>query len=553
MVEAAVLELEAEAPSPEDLHAAAIKAGVTILDLFDNLPWFRSGADWTAWRAFLCAVYGLPMTDAEYRIFVQCTGRKIAPTKKCEEFAAICGRRARKSAVAATMAVFEGGYRDYSPHLAPGERAMIPIVSNDKDNAQAIRSFAAAILEEPSVSHLLRGDPKGEEIPLSSRVDIKIRAAKITAGRSRAIPLALLDEVAFFPTKDSATPDEDIIRGIRPAMANIPGAMLGLLSSPYAQRGVLWDTHEKHYGKENDPILVWKATTLQMHDTEPIREFVRKEWKRDPIAAAAEVGNEKGDITFRADVKDFISPQVLAALTVKGRFELAPCSIEPVEPGQDEPVRHNYFAFVDPSGGSQDAMTLAIAHWDHETKRAVLDLIRREPAPFKPTVIVRRFASDLRRYHLTVVKGDAYAGEWPREAFTDAKVEGEAMGIGYLVSERDKHDIYRDLLPNLNSGLVELLDDEQLLDEFKALQRRLTSTGREIIDHPQGGSDDVANAAAGALLDAHTQGQFMQPPDIKRVYRTTEQMHAEMVAKMEEEASSHRPASNWWDERWNQD
>lgn len=528
----------------EDLHAQAILAGATILDLFDNLPWFDSGADWTAWRSFLCAVYGLPMSQEEYDIYVKCTGRKDAPTKKAEQFAGICGRRARKSAIAATIAVFEGGYRDYTPHLAPGERAMIPIISADKESAQAIRRFTEAILVQPGLSHLLAGEPKGEEIPLRTHVDIKIRAAKITAGRSWAIPLALLDEVAFFPTKESATPDEDIIRGIRGAMANIPGAMLGLLSSPYAQRGVLWDAYEQHYGNEGDPVLVWVATTLTMHKTAAIVEFVQKEWKRDPVAAAAEVGNEVGVITFRADVKDFISRDVLKALTVTGRKELLPCSLEPVELGHAEPARYTYFGFVDPSGGSQDAMTLAIAHWDHEKNKAVLDLLRHEPAPFKPKDVVKKFAADLLRYHLGSVTGDAYAGLWPRDEFSD-------NGIAYLLSDRDKHDIYRDLLPALNSGTVELLDDEMCFDELKSLQRRLTSTGREIIDHPQGLHDDLANSAAGALLEATTAGQFMSAPKVKPQYKTTEQIQAEITARMEDEASGRAEKGNWWDERWN--
>lgn len=536
-----------EGPTPEDLHAAAIAAGVTILDLFDCLPWFKSGADWTAWRAFLCAVYGLPMTDREYDVYVKCTGRRNPPKRKAEEFAAICGRRARKSAVAAVMGVYEGGYRDYTPHLAPGERAMIPIISDDKDNAQAIRRFTEAILGEPSIAHLVEGAAKGEEIPLRTRVDIKIRAAKLTAGRSRAIPLALLDEVAFFPTKESATPDEDIIRGIRGAMANIPGAMLGLLSTPYAQRGVLWEAYDKHYRVEDDPVLVWVATTLTMHDTPAIRVFVKDEWRRDPVAAAAEVGDERGRISFRADVKDFISVEVLRAATITGLREIQPCSMEAVEPGADEPERFNYHAFVDASGGSQDAMTLAIAHWDPAKKKAVLDLVRETKAPFSPKQVVAQFAPNVRRYHLVLVKGDAYAGEWPRERFRE-------NGLGYEVSGRDKHDIYRDLLPELNSGHVELLDHEELFEQLKSLQRRLTSTGREIIDHPPGQHDDIANAAAGALLDAVTEGQFMTAPQVKRVYRSAEQIVQRQVREMEEDASGHRPdGKDWWNERFNPD
>ena len=37
-----------------------------------------------------------------------------------------------------------------------------------------------------------------------------------------------------------------------------------------------------------------------------------------------------------------------------------------------------YAAFTDPSGGSADAMTLAIAHFDRATKHVVLDAVRED-------------------------------------------------------------------------------------------------------------------------------------------------------------------------------
>jgi hypothetical protein len=66
---------------------------------------------------------------------------------------------------------------------------------------------------------------------------------------------------AFFPTDDSANPDTEIIAAIRPAMSTIPNAMLLCASSPYAQRGALFDAFKRHYGKDGDPILIWKAPT----------------------------------------------------------------------------------------------------------------------------------------------------------------------------------------------------------------------------------------------------------------------------------------------------
>jgi hypothetical protein len=56
----------------------------------------------------------------------------------------------------------------------------------------------------------------------------------------------------------------------------------------------------------------------------------------------------------------------------------------------------------------------------------------------------------LRSYGVRGVTGDRYAGEWPRERF-------RVHGIEYQVAEKTKSDIYRDVLPILNSGRAELL------------------------------------------------------------------------------------------------
>ena len=55
------------------------------------------------------------------------------------------------------------------------------------------------------------------------------------------------------------------------------------------------------------------------------------------------------------------------------------------------------------------------------------------------------FAALLKSYGLSSVTGDRYAGEWPREQFRKA-------GIEYQLSDKAKSDLYRDLLPMLNSG-----------------------------------------------------------------------------------------------------
>ena len=165
-------------------------------------------------------------------------------------------------------------------------------------------------------------------------------------------------------------------------------------------------------------------------------------------------------------------------LVVPGRYELPPI------PGT------TYSAFVDPSGGSQDSMTLAIAHLEGDIR--VLDAVRESRPPFSPQGVVHEFVQLLKTYRVSEVFGDRYGGEWPREQF----VRKDTL---YRVTDKTKSDLYNELLPNLNSGRIELLDHPRLTNQLCGLERRTARSGRDSIDHPPGLHDDLVNAVAGAF------------------------------------------------------
>jgi hypothetical protein len=85
------------------------------------------------------------------------------------------------------------------------------------------------------------------------------------------------------------------------------------------------------------------------------------------------------------------------------------------------------------------------------------------------------------------------------------------FGVSYETSELAKSEIYCNLLPRLNSGEVDLLDNRRPVTRLLALERRTARGGRDSIDHPPGGKDDLANAVAGVLVyltSARHQPQF---------------------------------------------
>lgn len=461
---------------------------MNILADLDNpelfAPHFRGGAEsWAAWRAFLAALFGLPMDDAMLALYRRHTGRDAPPTAPFIEAALICGRRGGKSRILALIAVYLACFRDYAPFLAPGEVATIPIVAADRRQARTIFRYVMGLIDHVPALAELKSDETAESVTINGNVVLEIHTATYRGVRGYTLAAMLVDEVAFLRSDDtSANPDEEILAAVRPGLSSIPGSMLLIASSPYAKRGALYKAYRQHHGKDGARVLVWVGPTVDMNPTiDPA--VIAQAYEDDPARASAEYGAE-----FRNDIAAFVAREVVDAATVPDRFELPPIS------------SLKYHAFVDPSGGSADSMTLAVAHREKDGT-AILDAVREVKPPFSPETVVQGFVALLKSYGVKKVRGDRYAGEWAREPF-------RKLGVEYELSEKPKSDLYRDLLPQLNSGRVELLDLPRLGKQLCDLERRTARGGRDSIDHPPGGHDDLANAAVGVLLMAGT----VRPP-----------------------------------------
>jgi Terminase large subunit, T4likevirus-type, N-terminal len=430
---------------------------------------------WASWRAFLAALFGHSLDDGARELYRRHTGRTDGPGTQFAESFVIAGRRSGKSLIAATVAVFLACFRDYRDILAPGETATVMILAADRRQARVILGYVNGFFDSIPVLARMVTTRMKESIELSNRVRIEIHTSSFRAVRGYSIAAAILDELAFWPSDDSANPDTEVLTALRPAMATVPGALLLGISSPYARRGVLWEAYKENFGKTDSPVLVWKAATREMNPTVS-SSLIEAAYLRDPVAASAEYGAE-----FRTDIEGFLSLDVIEPCVVPNRGELPPLGSV------------SYAAFVDPSGGSSDSMTLAIAHRDRG--RAVLDLLREIRAPFSPESAVQEFAATLKRYRIFTVSGDRYAGEWPREQF-------QKLGIHYRTSEKTRSELYLELLPALTSGQAELLDNKRLISQLAGLERRTSRLGKDSVDHSPGAHDDVANAAAGALVEA---------------------------------------------------
>lgn len=429
--------------------------------------------------AFLKVMFALPLTPQEEQIFKDCTGRDKLPTKPYRELWLVVGRRGGKSLILSLIAVWLAVFRDWRPYLQPGERATIMVIAVDRKQARTMFRYILGFLENVPMLKMLIERKTLETIELKRQVAIEVHTASFRTIRGYTIAAALLDEIAFFRSdEDSSNPDTEIITALKPAMKTIPTSMLLCASSPYARRGVLWENYDRYYGENNPNILVWQAPTWVMNRS-ITRDDLDDDFRRDVSSATAEYGAE-----FRSDVESFVRREAVESCTIAGRFE-------------NMPQGHAYLCFVDPSGGSQDSFTLAVAH--KEDDKVILDCLREIIPPFSPEDVVGEFCQVIKSYNTSYVTGDRYGGEWPRERF-------DQYDIFYEVEKRTKSDLYRELLPLINSGRVELLDHEKMFLQLISLERRTSVTGRDSINHPPGQHDDIINAAAGALVAANEFG-----------------------------------------------
>ena len=289
---------------------------------------------------------------------------------------------------------------------------------------------------------------------------------------------AIFDEAAFWRAEDSANLDVETYAAVMPGMVTLPGAMLVIITTAYRRAGLAFQKWGKYFGRDDDDVLVIYGPSTAFNPNLP-QGVIEAALESDPEAAAAEW------LTVAFGFGDFLDRELVDAAVDVGVVARPPVT------------GVSYLAFADPSGGRGDSFTAAIAHADGSV--AVLDALYERRAPFDPSTVVKEIADLLRGYGLPKIAGDRYAAGWVSEGFAKE-------GITYQASERDRSALYLDALPLFASGRARLLDSPRLIHQLISLERRTGRSGRDRVDHGPGGHDDLANAAAGALVLASASG-----------------------------------------------
>ncbi len=452
-------------------------AGLTIDDAIAD-PMLLGGAlgdleSWAVWRAVLKAAFCIPMSDADTAAFASVSGGRKPPTRRVDELWAVAGRRGGKSRTAAVIGTYIAALENHAHKLAPGETGYVLVLSPSKSQARAVHDYCEGFLtSSPILAKQLDGDPTAEEIRLKGNIIIGVHTNSYRTVRGRTLLACVFDESAYWRDESSASPDVETYRAVIPALATTGGMLVGI-SSPYRRLGLLHTKHRDHFGKDDDEVLVVQGGTATFNPCINTA-VVDRARRNDPEAARAE-----WDAEFRNDLSALLDDAVIDAAIDHSR---------PL----DLPYRHEfkYCAFVDASAGRHDHFTMCIGH--REDERFVADVIRGARPPFDPNGIAAEYADLARSYGCDEITGDNFAGDWTVRAFENA-------GIAYARAEKPKSALYLEAVPWFMRNAILIPNHPRLIRELRLLERRVAPSGKDRVDHGQGGSDDYANALVGAM------------------------------------------------------
>jgi hypothetical protein len=408
--------------------------------------------------------------------------------KNYDEAWLVCGRRWGKTdAAASTIVAYEATMGGHEAYVRPGQPVICFQIAQDLRMAKYSLHLIKATLESSPAMRAQIKDVVADRIDLKSGLTIVTVPPTLKSVRGYANPVTVLDEVGvWYQDSDSANPDYEIYRAVKPAQAQFPNKKLVGISSPWNKAGLLFSYFEAGTEGAKAPIadrerftncLVAHSPTGSSGHQRVTREFLRIEAARDPRAFEREYLAQ-----FQDSISGFLSTLLLAHAVDVG-VESRP------------PDRTNYYvAAIDPAF-RHDSFALTVVHAD-ATKGIVQDVIKRwspkDGRPVDPGMVMREIAGILKTYGIPVVYSDQYQLE---------SLQYIAGQLGFAIQGVDftgtsKAEIYGSLQSLVNTERIRLLDNAELLKELRSIEKRMLPGGGVQITAPLGMHDDLATVTA---------------------------------------------------------
>lgn len=430
-------------------------------------------------------------------------GRSGIPTHNTDSFAA-------------TVVAYEAAFGGHEQHVRSGQEVMCFQIAQDLKMAMYSLHFIRNALESSPIGRSLIDYPITKNfIRLKNGVTIVCYPPTLKSVRGYANAVAVLDEVGvWYQDSDSANPDYEIYRAIRPAQLQFENPLILGLSSAWNKNGMLYRYYEagtdgKNVSEAAKPefqdALVIHATTAMMGNPKVERQDLAADRAKDPQAFEREYLS-----VFQDSISGFLSPtQVKKSIDV-GRIERRPNK------------NLIYIAAIDPAF-RHDAFAFTIMHATPEGE-VVQDVVRQWiPAPgttLSPNAILQEIGAILAQYNVLQVFTDQHH----MESLAQLALQNGFQLLEVPFAGGAKAAMYGSLQQLFNTERITLLDEKEQYKELVQLEKNLTSGGTIKINAPVGKRDDLATVVA---ICAHH--CLLMIPDIPKEKVQTEPTPFELV------------------------
>jgi hypothetical protein len=402
---------------------------------------------------------------------------------------AVCGARGGKSRVlCGTYALWRALTADLSS-LAPGELATALIVAPDLRLARQVLRYAlGAARSAPAIAKLIESKTNDSfTLRRSDGHAVSIEALPATRGgsalRGRSLVCAAMDESAFFRDESAAVNDAEIFRAIAPRV--LPGGLVVIASTPWAEAGLLWKEFTYNHGSPRTALSA-HAPTLVLNPSQRNQEAVAREQERDPDNAerefgAAFMGAGAGlffdGTTIDAAVDDSLSPRPALSSRADGAI------------GGD-------------LGLVRDASAFVAVHHDPDGTLIVAEVLELKPSKGKPLKLseVCASASELAKRHgRKHIRTDHHLIEAARE---------HMKSVGLLAApggQTGKVDCYARAKDLLAQGRVRIPGQyRRIAQQLREIVSKPTPGGGLTLQAPRrgGAHGDIVSALVLALWEA---------------------------------------------------
>lgn len=392
---------------------------------------------------------------------------------------AVCGARGGKSYVlSALYSLYRALYADLTT-MAPGEVAVALVVAPDLGLAHQTLNYAKGAVESSDeLRGLVTADNADSLVlrrPDGQPVSILCRAAGRGGGglRGKSLVSAVLDECAFFRDQSYVVNDRDVFNAVAPRV--LPGGLVVVASTPWAEAGLLFDEFKLNYGHPVTAIAV-TAPTLLMLPTQRNIDAVAREESRDPDNALREFGAE------------FMS-------VGSGQFfDRESCTVDvDAEPRTNAP-RGTSVGVGGDLALVRDAAAVVVVH-EQGGEYLVAEVVERKPtkgSPLKLSEVTREFAAVAQRHGAHEIEVDQHEIEAAREHLPSGISLTECDG-----GQQGKIDTYTRVRDLLHAGKIHIPPQYQrLANQLRDVVKKPTTGGGVRIFSPHKGNvhGDIVSA-----------------------------------------------------------